>query len=156
MKGLYTYDTSVIISRGLSDFPGGTDSFLVSSIVLLELSASAKDESQRKKIDRLFDEYAKDNSLIYPTTDEWRSAGKILFQLTAQRRKESGGKLTKLPPGMSQRMAMDTLLAVSAKRWDATVIVDNWNDFKAIQHYCKGLKIKKASDFFGTEKVQNN
>ncbi|MFT3743672.1 MAG: hypothetical protein QM785_05185 [Pyrinomonadaceae bacterium] len=151
MKGFYTYDTSVIISRGLSDFPGGTDSFLLSSIVLLELSASAKDESQQKQIDRLFEEYAKDNSLIYPSVDEWRTAGKILFQLAAKRRKELGGKLSKLNPGTSQRMAMDTLLAVSAKRWDATVIVDNWSDFKLIQHYCKGLKIKKAADFFGKQ-----
>lgn len=149
MKGYYTFDTSVIISRGLSDYPG-TDSFLLSSIVLLELSANAKDESRRKQLDRLGDEYAKDNSLIYPGVEEWRLAGKILFHLTAKRRKLLGGKLSKLAPGESQRMALDTLLAVSAKRWDATVIVDNWSDFKAIQYYCKGLKIKKAADFFGS------
>ncbi len=149
MKGLHTYDTSVIISRGLSDFPDGADRFLFSSVVLLELSASAKDDAQRKQIDRLFREYAKDNSLIYPDLNDWQLASKILYWLTNKRRKEQGGKLAKLVPGVSQRMAMDVLLAVSSKRWEATIVVDNWVDFKAIQHYCKGLKIQRATDFFG-------
>jgi predicted nucleic acid-binding protein len=145
MKGYITYDTSVIISRGQSDLP---DNFLWSSVVQVELSASAKDESQRKQLDLLFNAYAKDNSLIYPKVEDWQLAGKILFWLTQKRRKSDGGKLVKLKPGMSQRMAMDVLLAVSARRWDATIVVDNWEDFKAIQHYCKGLKIKKASESF--------
>lgn len=87
MKGFYTYDTSVIISRGLSDFPGGADRFLFSSIVLLELSASAKDDAQRKQIDKLYGEYAKDNSLIYPDLGDWQLASKILYWLTNKRRK---------------------------------------------------------------------
>lgn len=145
MKGYFTYDTSVIVSRGLSDL---SDKFLWSSVVHTELSASAKDESQRKQLDRLFNAYAKDNSLIYPEKEDWQLAGKILYWLTHKRRKTDGGKLVKLKPGMSQRMAMDVLLAVSARRWDAMIVVDNWEDFKAIQHYCKGLNIKKASDFF--------
>ncbi len=145
MRGYFTYDTSVIISRGLSQLP---EKFLWSSVVLRELSASAKDESQLKQLDRLFNEYAKDNSLIYPQIEDWQRAGKILYWLIQKRRKNAGGKLLKLKPGISQRMAMDVLLAVSARRWDATIVVDNWEDFKTIQHYCKGLKIKRASDFF--------
>lgn len=148
MKGYVTYDTSVIISRGLSELP---DRFLWSSVVLTELSASAKDETQRKQLDRLFNAYARDNSLIYPQVDDWQLAGKILFWLTHKRRKGDGGKLVKLRPGMSQRIALDVLLAVSARRWEATIVVDNWEDFKAIQHYCKGLKIKRASEYFAKE-----
>jgi len=44
-------------------------------------------------------------------------------------------------------MALDALLAASARRWKAAVITENWNDFKAIQHFCN-VKLVKASDFF--------
>jgi len=44
-------------------------------------------------------------------------------------------------------MALDTLIATSARRWKATVVTDNWTDFKAIQYYCD-VKIVKGSDFF--------
>ena len=68
--------------------------------------------------------------------------------MTHERRKNDGGKLVKLKPGISQRMALDTLMAVSTRRWKATLVVESWNDFKAIQHHCKGLKILKSADFF--------
>jgi quinol monooxygenase YgiN len=45
-------------------------------------------------------------------------------------------------------MALDVLIAVSARRWEATVVTENWDDFKAIQRYCN-TKTVKASDFFG-------
>ena len=122
MTGYFTYDTSVIISRGMSELP---DRFLWSSVVHIELAARAKDESQRKQLDRLFNAYAKDNSLIYPQVEDWQLAGKILYWLTQKRRKTDGGKLVKLRSGISQHMAMDVLLAVSARRWDAMIVVDN-------------------------------
>ena len=37
--------------------------------------------------------------------------------------------------------------AVSARRWEAQVVTENWVDFKAIQRYCN-VKIIKASKFF--------
>ena len=78
MKGFFTYDTSVIISRRLSELPGQSDSFLWSAVVLMELAANSKDDSQRKVYDRLFLEYGKDNSLIVPNHDDWLFASKIL------------------------------------------------------------------------------
>lgn len=44
-------------------------------------------------------------------------------------------------------MALDVLIAVSSRRWRATVVTENYDDFKTIQRYCK-TKIAKASDFF--------
>ncbi|MEO6725314.1 MAG: PIN domain-containing protein [Blastocatellia bacterium] len=142
----YTYDTSTIISRKLSDFSGN---FLFSSAVLLELMASADDEKRRKYYEQLFHDYWQDNSLIVPTEEDWLMASKVLFWLDQGRRRNAKGLAPRLKPGASQRMAMDALIAASAKHWDVTLITENWDDFKAIQRYCK-VTLVKASDFFGS------
>jgi predicted nucleic acid-binding protein len=140
----YTFDTSVIISRKVSDIP---DNFLFSAVVLLELIASAKDESERKRYEALARDYSKDDSLILPNFDDWVLASRVLHWLSQDRKRKAGGKAPPLKPGASQRMAFDALIAVSARRVKATVITDNWDDFKAIQHYCN-VKLLGASKFF--------
>ena len=50
-------------------------------------------------------------------------------------------------PGASQRLALDVLIAVSARRWKAQVVTENWADFKAIQRYCNATIIKTAQFF---------
>ena len=142
----FTYDTSVIISRKFAELPGRSGNFLMSGIVLMELTASARDETQRKVYERLFRQYSEDNSLIVPNESDWLLASKVLFLLTQDRRRAYRGKLKRLGPGLSQRMALDVLIAVSARRWKATVVTENWKDFKAIQRYCN-TKCVKASDF---------
>jgi len=144
---LFTYDTSVIISRKLKDLPGRSGSFRMSAVVLMELTASARDESQRKLYEQLFRQYQEDNSLIIPNENDWFLASKILYWLTQSRSRSLKGKLKRLPTGASQRMALDVLIAVSARRWRATVVTENWDDFKAIHRHCK-TRIVKASDFF--------
>jgi predicted nucleic acid-binding protein len=140
----YTYDTSTIVARNVTSLP---DSFLVSAVVLLELMASAKDESQRKVYEALYRDYRSDNTLIVPVAEDWLLASKVLHWLGQERRRGSGGRLPRLKPGASQRMALDALLAASARRWKATVITENWDDFKAIQRYCH-VRIIKGSEFF--------
>jgi predicted nucleic acid-binding protein len=140
----FTCDTSTIISRKLSDLP---DNFLLSSVVLMELMASAKDDSQRRQLELIYREYAKDNSLIVPSTDDWLMASKVLYWLAHGRKRSSHGKFPRLKPGVSQRMALDVLIAVSARRWSTSIITDNWDDFRAIQRYCN-VKIFKGSEFF--------
>lgn len=140
----FTCDTSTIISRKLSDLP---DNFLLSSVVLMELMASARDDSQRKELELLYKDYARDRSLIIPNSDDWLLSSKVLYWLAQGRRRTEIGKLLRLKSGATQRMALDALIAVSARRYDATVITDNWNDFKAIQRYCH-VKLVKGSDFF--------
>ena len=140
----YTYDTSTVISRNIADLP---DNFLLSAVVLMELMASAKDDSQRKVYEALYREYRSNNTLIVPVAEDWLLASKVLYWLGQSRRRGSGGRLGRLKPGASQRMALDALLAASARRWKATVITENWDDFKAIQRYCK-VNILKGSEFF--------
>jgi len=143
----FTYDTSVIISRkvtGLLTMPG---SFLLSSIVLMELSAGAADSTERKVYEGLFRGFQKERRLIVPNDEDWLLTSKILFLLTHGRRRSEHGRLKRLPPGASQRLALDVLIAVSARRWRAQVVTENWADFKAIQRYCNAT-IVKAAQFF--------
>lgn len=119
----------------------------MSAVVLMELTASAQDDSQRKLYERLFRQYQKDNSLIVPDENDWLLASRILFLLTQGRRRATKGNLKRMPAGATQRMALDVLIAVSARRWKATVVTENYDDFRAIQRYCN-TRIAKGSDFF--------
>jgi predicted nucleic acid-binding protein len=143
----FTYDTSVIIARKLIPFQKMPQSFLMSSVVLLEFIGRSSDMTERKAYEQLFRRYQKDNSLIVPNDEDWLLASKILYLLTHARRRSQHGKLKRLPPGASQRLALDVLIAVSARRWNAQVVTENWADFKAIQRYCNAT-IVKAAQFF--------
>lgn len=140
----YTLDTSAIAARKAFDLP---DNFLFSAIVLLELIAGAKDESERKRYESLARDYRKDNSIIVPSYDDWLLASKILHWLSQDRKRKAGGKSPRSKPGATQRMALDALIAVSARRWEATVVTNNWDDFKLIQRYCN-VKLIRSSKFF--------
>src|SRR5918912_3584419 len=110
----------------------------------MELMAGAKDEKQRKVFEQVHRAYARDNSLIVPDEDDWLLASRVLYWLARGRRRSSKGRAPRLQPGVAQRMALDVLIAVSARSYDATVITENWADFKAIQHYYK-FKLVKGS-----------
>ena len=142
----FTYDTSVIISKRVT-LPDNSNNFLISSVVLLELMASASDDSRRRFYERVYTDYQRDNSLIVPNDDDWLIASKVLYWLTQGRRRVSKGRLPRLAPGVSQRLALDALIAASARRWKATVVTDNWNDFAAIKRFCN-VRVLKASEFF--------
>ena len=143
----FTYDTSVFISRKLADFQAMPQGFLLSAVVLRELSAAAADESLRRFYEGIFRQYKKDSLLIVPNDDDWLLASKILFLLTHARRRSQKGKLRRLPSGASQRLALDVLIAVSARRWKAQVVTENWADFKAIQRYCNATIVRAATFF---------
>ena len=139
----FTYDTSFIVSYKLSDLP---DNFLLSAVVLLELIASAKDESTLKQYERLRKVYEKDDTLIVPNSEDWLLASKILYWLEQGRKKKAGGKSPPKKRGATQSMALDTLIAVTARRYNAIVVTENWDDFKAIQYYCN-VKLMRGKDF---------
>ena len=143
----FTYDTSVIISRRVKELLTMPGSFLLSAIVLMELSAGAADTTERKVYEALFRAYQKERRLIVPSDEDWLLTSKILFLLAHGRRHFHHGRLKRLPPGASQRLALDVLIAVSARRWKAIVVTENWTDFKAIQRYCN-TTIIKAAQFF--------
>ena len=143
----FTYDTSVIISGKLVVPPARSSNFLMSAVVLMELSASARDNSELKIYEGLFRDYGQDNSLIVPNGDDWLLASKVLYWLSQGRRRVCKGRLRRLAPGVAQRLALDALIAASARRWKATVVTENWNDFAAIRRFCN-VKVLKASEFF--------
>jgi predicted nucleic acid-binding protein len=143
----FTYDTSVIISRKIFALQEMPKNFLMSAIVLMELTASARDVSRRKSYERAFRQFERSDLLIVPNAEDWLLASKIIFLLTESRRREGRGRLKRLPPGASQRLALDVLIAVSARRWRAQVVTENWADFKAIQRYCN-TTIIRAAQFF--------
>ena len=142
----FTYDTSVIVSRKLSlhEMPRN---FVLSAVVMMELMFSAADSSRRKSYERSFRQFQDGNLLIVPNDHDWLLAAKIMYLLTQDRRREGRGKLKRLPPGASQRLALDVLIAVSARRWKTQVVTENWADFKAIQRYCNATIIKAAQFF---------
>ena len=143
----FTYDTSVCIARNLTDFQKMPQNFRLSAIVMMELMAGDPNESRRKFFEEVFRQFQKDNLIIVPNADDWLLAAKVLQLLTHARRRLQKGKLRELPPGASQRLALDVLIAVSARRWKAQVVTENWSDFKAIQRYCNAT-IVKAAQFF--------
>lgn len=143
----FTYDTSTIISRRLTELLDTPNSFLLSAVVLTELSTSLKDDSERRLYETAFRAFQKAERLIVPNTEDWLLTSKILFLLTNSRRRQEHGKLKRLPRGASQHLALDVLIAVSARRMKAQVVTDNWADFKAIQRFCD-TRIIKANEFF--------
>ncbi|HXG66699.1 MAG TPA: hypothetical protein VNO70_16480 [Blastocatellia bacterium] len=143
---IYTFDTSVIIAYRVRELP---KQFLLSAVVMAELTASAPDDSTRKVFEAMRRAAAKDDALLAPSADDWLTASRVLYWLSQGRKKKAGGKAPKLIPGASQRMFLDALIAVSARRAGATVITEDYDDFKAIQYYCP-VKLIRGSDYFTT------
>lgn len=139
----YTFDTSFIISNKLSDIP---DNFLLSEVVVLELIRSAKDESTFKKHQAVRKQFLDDGLLIVPNADDWLMAGKVLYWLEQGKKKSNKGNAPKKQPGETQKMVLDALIAISARRYKVTVVTDNYKDFEAIKYYCN-FKLMKGSDF---------
>jgi len=144
---IYTFDSSVIIAYQIRELP---PSFLLSAGVIAELTAGAADDSTRKVYEAMRLIFYKDNALIIPTHDDWLTASLVLFWLSQGRKKKAGGKTPKLLSGASQRMFLDALIAVSARRKGAIVVTNDYDDFKAIQYYCP-VKLLRGSEYFGSQ-----
>lgn len=140
-----TFDTSVFKSYKPVDFPAG---FVFSAVVIQEMMASANDGSEMKRWASAWRAYEKEDRLIVPTSADWLMASKVLYWLMQKRKKKAGGKSPPLKTGASQRMALDALIAASARGSRAVVVTVNYSDFEAIQYYCD-VEVMKASDYFG-------
>jgi predicted nucleic acid-binding protein len=141
----YTFDTSTMISRAITSFP---DNFMLASVVVLELMASATDDKRRRVYEGWARDDRADSAFIVPNADDWLLAGRILNSLSIRRRRAAGGEAPKLAPGRSQRLALDALLATSTHRAQVTVVTENWDDFYDIKYYLRGFKVIRAADFF--------
>jgi predicted nucleic acid-binding protein len=141
----YTFDSSVIIAHRVRELP---KNFVLSAVVIAELTAGAPDNSTRKDYEALRRDYIKYGALVVPTSDDWLTASRILFWLSQGRKRKMGGKAPKLVVGANQRMFFDALIAVSARRAAAAVVTNDYDDFKAIQYYCP-FRLIRGIDFFG-------
>lgn len=144
-----TFDTSVVIAYKLTQAP---KNFVLSAPVIGELISAANDDSERKAYEAIRRDHEKNGTLIVPTAEDWLTASRILFWLSRKRKKLAGGQTPPLKTGASQRMMMDALIAVSARREAVTVVTDDWEDYKAIQYYCK-VKLKRGGDYFGSSEA---
>ncbi|HLL14898.1 MAG TPA: hypothetical protein VK388_07535 [Pyrinomonadaceae bacterium] len=140
-----TFDTSIFTSYKPEGFPSG---FLFSAVVVQELIASANDDSEVNIWVAARRAYEKEDRLIVPISADWLMASKVLYWLMQKRKKTAGGKSPPMKPGASQRMALDALIAVSARRRKAAIVTVNYRDFEAIRYYCN-VKVIRASDYFG-------
>jgi hypothetical protein len=118
-----TYNTSVIIARRVTSVPENC----VWAVLLAELTASAGDDVRRKIHEETSRAYEKKGGLIAPAAEDWLLASRILFWLTRRRRQRASGKTPPLKTGASQQMLLDALIAVSARRADATVITKDYD-----------------------------
>ena len=141
---IYTFDTSVIIAYKVRELPRN---FVLSAVVMAELTAGAPDDSTRKVFEAMRRGAGQYDALVVPDCDDWLTARRVLHWLSVGRKKKSGGRTPPLVPGASQRMFFDALIAVSARRAGATVVTDDWDDFKAIQYYCP-VKLMRGTLFF--------
>src|SRR5688500_6448726 len=120
---LLTFDTSVFISYKPVKFPAD---FVFSGVVMQEIIASAKDDSEKDRWVAAWQAYKDEGRLIVPSSADWLMASKVLYWLMQGRKKRGGGKSPPLKPGASQRMSLDALIAVSAARRKAAVVTVNY------------------------------
>ncbi len=118
----------------------------MSAVVLSELMTSAAGQSEFDDYQEVWRRRAKDGTLIVPEDTDWLMASKVLYWLAQGRRKKSGGKAPRILPAAKQELAMDALIAASARREGIVVITDD-SDYSAIKYYLEGLKLKSGADF---------
>jgi predicted nucleic acid-binding protein len=140
----YTFDTNIIKGYKVERLP---ENFYMSSVVLSELMTSAVDQSEFDAYQETWSRQAKDGTLIVPNPSDWLMASKVLYWLAQERRRKAKGKALRWSPTAKQELAMDALIATSARRQGVTVVTND-TDFDAIKYYCKTLKLERGSAFF--------
>lgn len=128
-----TYDTSIFIAYKPAELPAG---FLMSAVVLQELTAGAVDKSDVQRWDASRRAHEKEGTLLVPTGEDWWLAGKVLNSLLRGLKSRQGGLTPKLPAAEKQRIIRDVLIARTARRAGALLVTDNLKDFKLIARFC--------------------
>lgn len=86
---IHTFDTSVIIAYKVRELP---KNFVLSAVVVAELTAGAPDTSTSKDYEAIRRDYMKSGALLVPTADDWLTSSRILFWLSQGRRKKRAAK----------------------------------------------------------------
>ncbi len=140
----YTVDTNVISTYRIEELP---DDFYMSAVVLSERMTAANDEKEFRAYRTAWREHSEEGTLLVPTPEDWLAAGRVLFMLAQERKSMAGSKSPRRSASAKQELAMDVLIAMSARREEITVVTDD-TDFDAFRHYHKDLKLMKGADFF--------
>lgn len=108
-----TFDTSIFIAHKPAKLPAG---FLMSVVVLQELTAGAVDKSEVQRWDASRLAHEKSGTLLVPTGEDWWLAGKVLNSLLRGLKSRAHGKTPRLPKLEQQRIIRDVLIARTAHR----------------------------------------
>lgn len=122
-------------------------SFRMSVVVLQELIAGAKDDSEVKALEGVYRSYAKEDRLLVPTAGDWIIAGKVINSLQRGRKSRKSGLTPKMAAIEKCRIINDVLIARTAKREGVAVVTDNLRDFEKIKKFCN-VRLIPAADFF--------
>jgi predicted nucleic acid-binding protein len=141
----YTVDTNVISTYRIEELP---DDFYMSAVVLSERMTAANDEKEFRAYRAAWREYSAEGTLLVPTPGDWLAAGRLLFEMAQQRKQMAGNKSPRRAAAAKQELAMDALIAASARRERITVVTDD-TDFDAFVHVYSDLKLMKGAEFFG-------
>ena len=140
-----TYDTSAIIAYKPAEFPSG---FLMSAVVIQELTAGAADKSEVQQWDAARRAYEKVGALLVPTGEDWWLAGKVLNSLLRGLKSKYGGRTPRLSATEKQGIVRDVLIARTVRRAGALLVTENLRDFKMIRRFC-AVRVISGADYFG-------
>jgi predicted nucleic acid-binding protein len=129
----YVLDTNVFIRRGLEPL---AERYLLSSVVLQELAAGARDAAEIRLFGAMRAAAEADGTLLTPNGEDWFQTGKVLNALHRGLRSHRQGPTPAIPKEEQQRLLRDVLIARSAKRVNATVVTHNKRDFAKIRRFC--------------------
>ena len=138
------FDTSVWIAYQPATLP---PNFLMSAVVLQEMTAGAVDKANLKKWETTWRLFEKEGRLLVPTGEDWFLAGKILNALLRGLKSSTKGFTPKMHPDDKQRIIRDVLIARTAHRAGATIVTDNIADFEMIRRFCR-VKIVSGGEYF--------
>jgi predicted nucleic acid-binding protein len=96
----------------------------LASVVSAELRAGATDQTGRRAVGELVDQFDRLGRIVTPDARSWNLAGDVL------------GEIRRREPGLRARIASlwnDALIALSARQIGASIITDNVKDFELLR-----------------------
>lgn len=139
-----TFDTNIFIKYRPAVLPAG---FLMSVVVLQELTAGALDKSELQHLDASRRAHENAETLLVPTGEDWWLAGKILNSLLRGMRSKASSRAQRISKPEQQRIVRDVLIARTAHRAGATLITDDLSDFGKIKRFCNVRLLPGAAYF---------
>lgn len=139
-----TFDTNIFIKYRPAVLPAG---FLMSVVVLQELTAGALDKSELQRLDAARRAHEKAETLLVPTSEDWWLAGKVLTSLLRGMKSKASSRTQRISKAEQQRIVRDVLIARTAHRAGATLITDNLSDFEKIKRFCNVRFVTGAAYF---------